>query len=122
MASHKPTMILLSKTDLTESEISNMSDRKAWALIYSTRKEKAIDNRLQVCFTGFNVTMKKQLISLATDSNLNVVKSVTKKLDFLVGGVNAGPMKIKKAQDQGVQFLNEEEFKTLIETGEIPMN
>ena len=39
-----------------------------------------------------------------------MVSSVTKKLDFLCGGENAGPKKIEKAESQGVQFLNEEQF------------
>lgn len=120
MASQKPTMILLSKTDMLESDIAKMSDSEAWKLIYSLRQKKAVDSRLQVCFTGFNTSVKQRLIDMATVNNFNVVKSVTKKLDFLVGGVNAGPAKISKAESQGVQFLNEQQFCLLIETGELP--
>lgn len=120
MASPKPTMILLSKTDLSESDISQISDNDAWVLIYSIRERKAVDNRIQVCFTGFGLTEKKQLMSLAEEKNFNVVKSVTKKLDFLIGGDNSGPKKVEKAESQGVQFLTLEQFENLINTGELP--
>jgi NAD-dependent DNA ligase len=119
MASKKPTMILLSKTDLTQKEVEQLSDSDAWALIYSLRAEKVKDNRLQVCFTGFGVSQKESLIRLALQHDFNVVKSVTKRLDFLVGGISAGPKKIEKAESQGVQFLTAEQFSTLVTTGEI---
>ncbi|ELR63106.1 hypothetical protein C942_04120 [Photobacterium marinum] len=96
-----------------------MPDAEAWRIIYSTRAKKVEDNRLQVCFTGFGTTEKQKLIDLAINKNFNVVKSVTKKLDFLVGGINAGPKKIEKAELQGVQFLTSEQFVVLAETGEI---
>lgn len=120
MATKKPTMILLSKTDMTKEEISVLSDAEAWDIIYSTRKTKAKDNRLQICFTGFGSTQKQELANFAEANNLNVVSSVTVKLDFLCGGENAGPKKIEKAESQGVQFLNANQFVKLIETGELP--
>ncbi len=120
MASEKPTMILLSKSDMSKDDISVLSDAEAWKLIYSIRTIKAKDNRLQICFTGFGTGKKQDLISLANSNNFKAVSSVTKKLDFLCGGDNAGPKKIEKAESQGVQFLNENQFITLAETGELP--
>ena len=120
MASDKPAMILLSKSDMKKEQISELSDAEAWKLIYSIRTVKAKDTRLQVCFTGFGTSKKQELIDPANSNNFKVVSSVTKKLDFLCGGENAGPKKIEKAEAQGVQFLNEEQFVQLIETGEIP--
>lgn len=119
MASHKPTMILKSKSDMSLEEISALSDGEAWRIIYSIRTVKAKDNRLQVCFTGFGSSEKEELINLAHDNRLKVVASVTKKLDYLVGGDNAGPKKIEKAEAQGVQFLNVLQFINFIETGEV---
>jgi NAD-dependent DNA ligase len=120
MASEKPTMILLSKSDMSKEEISALSDAEAWKLIYSIRTVKAKDTRLQVCFTGFGTSKKQELINLANLNNFKVVSSVTQKLDFLCGDENAGPKKIEKAEAQGVQFLNESQFIQLIETGEMP--
>jgi len=120
MASEKPTMILLSKSDMSKEEISDLSDAEAWKIIYSIRTVKAKDMRLQICFTGFGTSKKQELVNLANSNDFKVVSSVTKKLDFLCGGENAGPKKIEKAKEQGVQFLNEQQFIQLIETGEIP--
>ena len=120
MANEKPTMILRSKSDLSEQENSAMTDAEAWRLIYSIRTTKAKDSRLQVCFTGFGTSKKEELTNLAHDNRFKVVASVTQKLDYLVGGENAGPKKIAKAESQGVQFLSENQFVHLIETGEVP--
>jgi len=120
MASEKPTMILKSKSDLCSDEIDALSDAEAWKLIYSIRTTKAKDNRLQVCFTGFGTRKKEELINLAHSHCFKVVSSVTQKLDYLVGGDNAGPKKIEKAEFQGVQFLSEQQFLNLVETGEVP--
>lgn len=120
MASSKPTMILKSKSDMTSEEIEVLTDAEAWKLIYSIRTVKAKDSRLQVCFTGFGTSKKEELSNLAHDNRFKVVASVTKKLDYLVGGENAGPKKIEKAESQGVQFLNEQQFVHLVETGEVP--
>ena len=120
MASDKPTMILKSKSDLSEDAIAALSDAEAWQIIYSIRTTKAKDSRIQVCFTGFGTSKKEELANLAHDNRFKVVASVTQKLDYLVGGENAGPKKIEKAESQGVQFLNENQFLRLIETGEVP--
>ena len=120
MASEKPTMILQSKSDMTREEIAVLSNAEAWRVIYSIRSNKAKDKRLQICFSGFGASKKEELISLAEESNFNVMSGVTNKLDYLIGGANAGPKKIEKAETQGVQFLTEHQFLELIETGEIP--
>jgi NAD-dependent DNA ligase len=120
MASDKPTMILKSKSDMSANEIEALSDTEAWRIIYSIRTVKAKDNRLQVCFTGFGTSKKEELVNLAHDNRFKVVASVTQKLDYLVGGENAGPKKIEKAESQGVQFINEQQFNNLIATGEVP--
>ena len=120
MASERPTRILLSKSGLSKEEISSMSDAEAWKAIYSLRAGKPKDNRLEVCFTGFDIKKRQELVDVADNNNLKVVSSVTKKLDFLCVGENAGPKKIEKARVQGVPFLNEEQFIKFIKTGEIP--
>lgn len=120
MASEKPTMILKSKTDIPIDDIDKLSDSEAWKIIYSIRKAKEKDDRLQVCFTGFGPTKKAELKLIAEENKFKVVGSITKSLDFLVAGDNAGPVKIRKAESQGVQFLSEEQFINLVETGEVP--
>lgn len=75
---------------------------------------------LEVCFTGFKKSDKEQLIELAESSGMFVRSSVTNNLNFLCCGYNAGPKKVEKSRHQGVVVLSETQFKTLLETGEIP--
>ena len=74
----------------------------------------------EICFTGFKKEDKEALTKLAKSSGMFIRSSVTKKLDFLCCGYNAGPAKIEKSRHQGVVALSETQFKTLLETGEIP--
>jgi NAD-dependent DNA ligase len=74
----------------------------------------------EVCFTGFKKNDKAALIELAGSSGMVVRTSVTSNLDFLCCGYNAGPKKIEKSRHQGVVVLSEPQFKTMLETGEIP--
>lgn len=85
----------------------------------STRKNN-INEQPEICFTGFKNNDKEDLISLAEKSGLFVRSSVTTNLDFLCCGYNAGPKKIEKARHQGVVVLNDNQFKIMLETGEIP--
>lgn len=122
MASEKPTMILRSISDLSLIEITEMGDAEAWKLIYSIRpaRKKKKDVRLQVCFTGFGKTSRENQEELADSKNMHVVKSVTKALNFLVIGSNAGPKKIELALSQNVSILTEQQFENLVDTGVLP--
>ncbi|EPB6719851.1 hypothetical protein ACRRHK_000880 [Vibrio fluvialis] len=75
---------------------------------------------MDVCFTGFVKTDKESLIHLAKNNNMFVRSSVTKHLDILCYGYNAGPTKLAKALEQGVFILNKGQFEKMIETGEVP--
>jgi NAD-dependent DNA ligase len=124
MAAERVTRILLAKSDLTPDQIAAMSDREAWGWLYthfppkSTRHKK---NAQQICFTGFSVTERKELESEAEEAHLEVVTSVTKSLRYLVTGPNAGPAKLQKAKEQEVVLMNAEQFRNMLETGELPI-
>lgn len=121
MPSEKVINILRSKSELSESEIQQMSEREAWAWVYKNNPpQKRRDSRDQVCFTGFKPLEKERLIDIANSNDMNVVKSVTKNLKFLITGENPGPSKFAKAKDQNATILNEIEFYNLITTGELP--
>lgn len=118
MPDERITAILSSKTDMTKEEISTLTTNEAWAIIYSLRK--APDSRLEICFTGFLASQKQELEDLASAKNFKVVTAVTKHLAFLVGGENAGPAKLAKAAEQGVQVLTGTQFVSLAEHGLVP--
>ena len=74
---------------------------------------------LEGCFTGFSAAAKADLAALAVGAGMFVRPAVTKKLSVLCCGPNAGPAKTEKARQQGVIILKEDEFRLLIETGEV---
>ena len=51
---------------------------------------------------------------------MTVRSSVTKQLNFICIGKNAGPKKMEAARKQGVVVLNENQFRVMVETGELP--
>jgi len=75
---------------------------------------------LDICFTGFKSEDKKRLKELAENAGFVIRSTVSKNLNFLCCGYNAGPMKIEKAREQGAVAITEEQLIKLIETGEIP--
>ena len=74
----------------------------------------------KVCFTGFKKERKAELETIAASAGLQLLTGVSKNLTYLCYGYNAGPVKMEKAREQGVLILNEPEFLTMLETGEIP--
>ena len=116
MVSDRLRAILLSKTDLSEVQISQMTESQGWALLYagSTASRKPKDNRHQVCFTGFGSSEKDELGKLAEAAGYRVVTSVTKDLQILVAGSGAGPSKLEKAEQQGTKVLTKEDFYSML--------
>lgn len=84
------------------------------------RKQTTKSYDYEVCFTGFKKATKEQLETLARIKGFLVRKSVTNNLNFLVTGDNAGFSKVAKAESMGITILTEEEFRNLLETGELP--
>ncbi|UUI60384.1 hypothetical protein [Aeromonas salmonicida] len=79
----------------------------------------------EICFTGFGSIKKRELIALTKTAQIDqfiVRTEVTKNLDFLCCGKNAGPVKISEAQAQGCYILDEATFINLLETGHINVN
>lgn len=73
-----------------------------------------------ICFTGFPASIKAELGEKAENIEFLVRKSVTKDLEYLCCGPNAGPKKIEKAQAAGIWLISLDEFYDLIDDGVIP--
>lgn len=112
MPSERVKMILLGKSNYSESEIEAMSDVTCWEWVYDN--SAGPDTREQICFTGFRPTDKGRLKNKANAGNLKVIESVTKKLKYLCIGPNARPKKIEKAKQQKTKILTENELNGLI--------
>jgi hypothetical protein len=103
MAGEKVTRILRAKSSFSDEEIAVMSDAIGWDWIYADAKPRK-EKLTQVCFTGCSVKEKEELSQLANNANLEVVRSVTKKLAFLCCGENAGSAKPQSARDNMIGF------------------
>ncbi|MBF4354092.1 BRCT domain-containing protein, partial [Vibrio anguillarum] len=75
---------------------------------------------MDICFTGFPKEEKETLTKLAEENGMLVRKSVTKHLNILCFGENAGPVKLAQASFQGVIIVNRTQLEHLLATGEIP--
>ena len=84
------------------------------------RRWKNEGNKFEVCFTGFKKSEKDELIDLAKANNMFLRTTVTKKLGLLVCGYNAGPAKIKMANEDGINCVfGADGFNQFIATGEV---
>ena len=122
MATERVARILRAKGQFSEEQIQALTDQEAWAWIYSQRPPKTKEKLDQICFTGFDQTARAALEERAREAHLEVVKSVTKSLRYLCAGPNAGPSKLEKAKKQHVVLMSPEQFDTMIETGELPVD
>ena len=66
-----------------------------------------------ICFTGFGKKDKNELIEIAKARGYVVRSDVTKDLNYLCCGENAGPSKMSKASQQGSEVLSVEQFLNL---------
>ena len=92
--------------------------RKKQSSLIKPTKQKS--HKLEICFTGFKRDEKLKLELLAEKNGFKVRTAVSKNLDFLVCGVNAGPSKIAQALERGIPYFSEDEFMAMLDTGEIP--
>ncbi|MGJ8518170.1 hypothetical protein [Carnimonas bestiolae] len=77
---------------------------------------------LSILFTGFKRERKHELEFAAVEAGLVVKKSsVSKSLDFICGGYNAGPSKLKQADEYGIVIFDEASFLEFLITGEVPL-
>lgn len=78
------------------------------------------EQKFEVCFTGFSKKEKGALAELAQAEGMFVRQSVARTLGLLVCGSNAGPAKLRKAQQLGIpKAFGIEGFQLFAETGEI---
>ncbi|WP_404389927.1 BRCT domain-containing protein [Pseudoalteromonas phenolica] len=106
--------------ELNDFELETLDLEEFNLRLYHAQIVTPKERQLSICFTGFKAAIKKELETLATNNNLHVAKSVVQDLSFLCCGQNAGPKKIEKARVLGSIILTNEQFRHLVETGEIP--
>ncbi len=73
----------------------------------------------KILFTGTLSMARHEAAAKAEEVGAEIMGSISKKLDYLVAGENAGS-KLEKAQKLGITVLSEEEFLTLCQQEEVP--
>lgn len=92
----------------------------SYSHLVSKSKTSLKKQTFDICFTGFKKADKERLIAVASENELTVRDSVTKNLQILCCGYNAGPSKVNAARMKGTVIIDESGFSHFIETGEIP--
>ena len=95
MAGEKVTMILRSRTELSDQQIADMSDAEGWQLIYSLKPQKSQIQKIpnQICFTGFSPSDKDRLVLVKGDRLLFRMAGpryhgvMARRARVLIGGV-----------------------------------
>jgi len=116
--SKKLNNILKSKFGLSENEISKLDEEKGWDIVNAVNKPKK-ETKVAICFTGFNDFEKSYLVNMAKENNMHHAHNVTQSCVFLCCGPDPGKLKLKAANDTGVMIITRDEFKTLIESGDL---
>lgn len=80
---------------------------------------KIIDNRLVVCFTGFDNQEKLALKQLADSAGFRVASSVTLTCNILVCGMNAGPKKILMANSLNIPKIDGNSFREFVKGNQV---
>ena len=80
------------------------------------------ESKFEVCFTGFSKADKQRLIDVAIGAGILIRASVTKDLDMLCCGSNAGPAKLEAARGKSVVVVSETQLMSFLDTGEIPVD
>lgn len=77
-------------------------------------EEEERERPIEILFTGFSKERCAELEEQAAIFDLVVRKNVTKGLKYLCAGPNAGPAKLAKADEAGVEIIDESEFVQLL--------
>ncbi len=79
--------------------------------------ESVVDNPFKnqtVVLTGFAKVDSQEYAHKLNELGAIIREGVNKKTNILITGYNAGPSKMQKAQELGVQIISEEEFKDIL--------
>ena len=119
----KTAKILSQKESYCETLEAAKAFQEHYAIILKNktgrRRIRNVGDKFEVCFTGFNKPEKDKLIILAQDNDMYVKAAVTKNVGLLVCGYRAGPVKMKKANVEGIPCVfGADGFNQFIETGE----
>lgn len=109
--------------ELVSVETGEVAEALAWASgidgqdrsAANVRGARKIVSGPGILFTGFAAALRAELEQRAEVAGMVVRKSVSKTLDYLVAGPNAGPSKLDQAAEIGVVVLTEDGFHAVLD-------
>ena len=87
--------------------------------VQRTDLDNVVDNPFKnqvVVLTGFAKSASQEYAHKLNELGAIIKDGMTKKTNILITGYNAGPSKLRMAQEIGARIISEEEFKELINT------
>ena len=113
---------VLPRKQLTQSSVFRSAELPKYAVEekmlcvdLKTLNDNPFENKL-VVLTGFQECCKQKYKNWFKELGAIVRDSVSKKTDYLITGYNAGPCKLRKAEEYGVRVLSELEFLEIIKS------
>ncbi|WP_127900242.1 BRCT domain-containing protein [Solirhodobacter olei] len=102
-------------------ETPEMTEAEAWALISQhDRRLRKPKPSVSVCFSGFTDAEASELKEAAKASGFGVNSGIVRSTTHLCcGPLGAGRSKLAKAEEQGVRVVGAEEFRHMLNTGEV---
>lgn len=101
--------------DENQKKPNRRSDQDKYAPLILPNENYFDDlDKKQICFTGFGMVDRDAYENFVVEATGMVVRNgITKNLDYLCIGPNAGPEKLRKAKDQGVTIITEQDLHQL---------
>lgn len=105
-------MLLASTKARSKMDYTPLAFDASWN---GSRENEAAISATTVLFTGFTKARKTALEAVAEAVGWEVRSTVSKSLDYLVCGPKAGSAKVSKAEEFGIEVINEVVFSVLTE-------
>jgi DNA ligase (NAD+) len=107
LASQGLSMTYRSKTSQTPSD-SEQS-------IHTAMEPRPLENKKLLVTGRFEHVDRDTLKQRIEEAGGTILSSISSKLDFLVAGAEAGPSKLRKAEELGIPLLSEEEILRILQ-------
>lgn len=111
MPSARAIRILRSKTDLSDDDISSLSEAEAWEEIYAASPPKApSDMRTRATISGFPKSEQAEKKKIVEAMGFRVMSGMAKSTEILIIGNDPGPVKLIEAKERNLSIYEWEEF------------
>ena len=83
--------------------------------IHAVMEPRPLENKKLLVTGRFEHVDRETLKQRIEDAGGTNLSSISSKLDFLVAGAEAGPSKLRKAEELGIRLLSEEDILKILQ-------